>query len=145
MYRLALMIALLATATLAADVPEKAPGPRTKGKRYKWKAKNGLVYHYWVPKKYDPEKGANLTFILHGSNLDHRWGFRNNTPPGFRGDDILVSPDGTTFNGNRGYNFLGRPGDAKKLRELHKEFQQLFKVNATFLYGHSQGSFLSLD
>ena len=38
-----LVLALFATAVFAADVPEKEPGPRTKGKILAWKAKDGLI------------------------------------------------------------------------------------------------------
>ncbi len=138
-----LALALFATAVFAADVPEKEPGPRTKGKILAWKAKDGLIYHYYVPKKYDQKKGANLTLILHGSGMSHRWGFANNTPPGFRGDDIVVSPAGTTVIRGNG-EFLGNPKDAKRVHALQMELKQIFKINATFLYGHSQGSFFSL-
>ena len=138
-----LALALFATAAFAADPKAKEPGRKSKGKTHQWKAKDGLVYWYYIPKNYDPEKGANLTLILHGSNLKAGWGFWNHKAGEFRPDDIVVSPNGTTSNGSGGFNFLGQPKDAKRLNALHKELRQLFKINATFLYGHSQGSFFS--
>lgn len=140
---IAFCLAMMTAAAMGADVPEKEPGPRTKGKIYAWKAKDGQPYHYWVPKKYNPEKGANLTLILHGSGMPVGWGFANNTPPGFRGDDIVVSPAGTTpIRGNA--EFLGEKKDAKRVHALQMELKKIFKINATFLYGHSQGSFFAL-
>lgn len=139
-----LVLAILATAAFAADTKAKEPGRKSKGKTYQWQAKDGLVYWYYIPKKYDPEKGANLTLILHGSNLKAGWGFWNHKAGEFRPDDVVVSPDGTTPNGSGGFNFMGQPKDAKRLHALHKELKQLFRINATFLYGHSQGSFFSL-
>ena len=35
-----------------------------------------------VPKHYDPEKGANLTLVLHGNGLNHRWTFWNHVRTG---------------------------------------------------------------
>ncbi|MHC4952964.1 MAG: alpha/beta fold hydrolase [Planctomycetota bacterium] len=140
----AVFLLLIATSAWAGAVKRKEPGPKAKGKVYEWAATNGLVYYYYVPKKYDPAKGANLTFILHGSNGMRGWGFANCPAGKFRKDDIVVSPDGTTSNGRGGFNSLGRPEDAKRFRAVHKELKEIFKVNATYLYGHSQGSFFSL-
>jgi len=135
---------LLAAAAVAGDsFPHREPGPKAKGKVYEWTARNGLVYLYRVPRGYDPEEGACLTFILHGSNLDRRWGFWNHRQKTFRPDDLVVSPDGTTSNGRGGFNFLGKPMDAKRLRALHEDLTRVFNVKQTFLYGHSQGSFFS--
>jgi len=140
---------VLAAAVFAAPgalldtVKEKAPGPKAKGVIFQWKSKDGPVYHYRIPKNYSDEKGANLTFILHGSNLDRRWGFANHSYKTFRADDIVVSPDGTTSNGSGGFNFLNRGKDLKQLKKLHEELKKIFWIRATFLYGHSQGSFFS--
>jgi poly(3-hydroxybutyrate) depolymerase len=135
---------LAAVAPAKEDIKEKVPGERTKGKVYAWKSKDGLVYRYYIPKKFDPERGANLTVILHGSNLSAGWGFWNHKAGAFRPDDIIVSPDGTTPNGRGGHNFLGEKKDAKRLRALLGELKGMFKVRATYLYGHSQGSFFAL-
>jgi len=141
----AVLLALWGTppAVWAKGVPVKAPDVKRTGKVYEWTAKNGIVYQYRLPKGYDAKRGAGLTFILHGSNLDHRWGFANHNAKTFRPDDIVVSPDGTTSNGKGGFNTLGRPQDAKRFHAFHEELRALFKVNATYLYGHSQGSFFA--
>jgi predicted esterase len=141
---LLLAAALLAPAALADKPKSQEPGPKSKGKLCEWKSKDGLSYFYFVPKGYDADKGANLTFILHGSNLTGGWGFANHKAGEFRPDDIVVSPDGTTSNGKGGFNFLGEPDDAARFRALVEELKQAFKVRATFLYGHSQGSFFAL-
>jgi predicted esterase len=125
------------------DHPEKEPGPKTKGEVYTWKASDGLAYEYFVPKDYDPAKGANLLLMLHGSNLDRRWSFANHEAGKFRPDDVVVSPDGTTSNGKNGFNFLQSEKDLQRLHALHEELKKKFKVNATFVYGHSQGSFFT--
>jgi poly(3-hydroxybutyrate) depolymerase len=145
MRTLTLLAVALLSATALADKPKsQEPGPKAKGKLCEWKSKDGLEYVYFVPKGYDEGKGANLTFILHGSNLGRGWGFSNHRPGEFREDDVVVSPDGTTSNGRGGFNFLGEPKDAQRFRALLEELKQAFKVNCVFLYGHSQGSFFAL-
>ncbi|MGI9240260.1 MAG: hypothetical protein ACR2RV_05635, partial [Verrucomicrobiales bacterium] len=128
----------------AAPVKERDPADLSAGKVYGWQSEDGLAYHYRIPKTYDAEAGANLTFVLHGSNLSRTWGFANHDPDTFRPDDIVVCPDGTTPNGEGGFNFFGKGVDVERLHALHQQLQQLFKVNATFIYGHSQGSFFAL-
>ena len=127
----------------AADVKERAPGPKTTGAVFQWQSKGGVAYRYRIPKKYDATKGANLVVILHGSNLDRRWGFANHSAKKFRPGDIVLCPDGTTSNKNGGFNFLNARNDVKQVHALLDEWKAAFKINATFLYGHSQGSFFA--
>lgn len=138
-----LVLGLAPGQSSAKGIPEKAPDAKRTGKQYKWTSKNGMVYHYRLPKNYDAKSGANLTYILHGSNLTHGWGFANHSAKTFRPDDIVISPDGTTSNGKGRFNSLGRSGDAKKFHAFDKEMKSLFKVKNTYLYGHSQGSFFA--
>ena len=153
---LSLLLTLAALALLAApapsspiadpqskEPPSKEPGPKAKGKLYRWESGDGLAYEYRIPKDYDPEAGANLTFVLHGSNLSRRWTFWNHDVATFRPDDIVVSPDGTTPNGQGGFNFLQGKKDLERLHALHAELKETFNVTATYLYGHSQGAFFS--
>ena len=137
--------AVLPRAALADNEPiQKAPSPEVpRGKRLAWKSADGLAYEYVVPKDYDAKTGVNLTFILHGSNLDRRWGFANHEAGSFRADDFVVSPDGTTPNGKGGFNSLQSDKDLKRLHALHDELKKALKVRATFVYGHSQGSFFA--
>lgn len=145
MNRIAFTLVLLVCAAelSAADVKEKAPGRKTTGTVYEWKSKGGVAYRYRIPKKYNADKGANLVVILHGSNLDRRWGFANHSSKDFRPGDIVLCPDGTTSNGRGGLNFLNAKNDVKLVHELLEEWKAAFKINATFLYGHSQGSFFA--
>jgi poly(3-hydroxybutyrate) depolymerase len=137
------LVFALAVTGLAAQAAPKEPGPKSTGKVYEWKSQDGLRYHYYLPKTYDPDAEINLTFILHGSNVDRRWGFANHSAGTFRPDDLVVSPDGTTSNGKGGFNSLQGQADLKRLHALHEELKAAFKVRATYLYGHSQGSFFS--
>lgn len=145
-FEVILVLAVIVNSSaMSADIREREPDPaKAAGKVYEWHSKDGLAYHYFIPRDYDPEKGANLTFILHGSNLTRTWGFANHKAGEFRPNDIVVCPDGTTSNGQGGFNFMGKPEDAARLHALHEELGDLFRINATFLYGHSQGSFFAL-
>ncbi|MEM6673519.1 MAG: alpha/beta fold hydrolase [Planctomycetota bacterium] len=134
---------LLLLVTPGDEPPSKPPSPDVAGKVHRWESSDGLAFEYRVPKDYDAEVGANITFILHGSNLSRRWGFANHDAKTFRPDDIVVSPDGTTSNGNGGFNFLQGRDDLERLHALHDELRETFNVRATYLYGHSQGSFFS--
>lgn len=129
----------------AADLERKAPAPGEGGdKVWAWQAADGLVYAWRAPARYDARAGVNLTLILHGSNLTHQWGFANHPARTFRPDDLVVAPDGTTPNGNGGFNFLDSAKDSERLHALLEELKRVFKVRATFVYGHSQGSFFAL-
>lgn len=118
---------------------------KTTGKVYEWTSEGGVRYQYVIPRKYDAKVGAAMTVILHGSNLDRRWGFANHEAVEFRPQDIVISPDGTTPNGKGGFNFMGRGEDASKLTGLLDELRATLNVTAVYLYGHSQGSFFALD
>jgi poly(3-hydroxybutyrate) depolymerase len=147
----AILVSALVAASLGPSAPaapdderpQKDPATRPAGEVCAWKSADGLAYEYFVPKAYDPAKGANLLFILHGSNLNRHWGFWNHAAGEFRPDDVVVCPDGTTSNGQGGFNFLQNAKDLQRLHALHDELKKAFKVNATFVYGHSQGSFFS--
>lgn len=137
-------LTLSLTAGHAAAAPEREPGEKSKGKLYQWTGDSGLTFQYVVPRSYEPQAGATLTVILHGSGLDHRWGFANHKAGDFRSDDIVVSPDGTTPNSRGSFDFLGRPQDAEKFTAFLDEIRSTFNITAVYLYGHSQGSFFAL-
>ncbi len=127
---------------IVGDNPELDPREGKKGKVYKWKSADGLPYEYYVPKGYDPEKGANITVVLHGNNLNHRWTFWNHKAGEFRADDIVISPDGTTVLQRTGNpEFLGNKADTDRMHAFLTEMKDVWSVRQTFLYGHSQGSF----
>lgn len=131
----------------AADtVQQKAPDAKDASKKvFEWKSKDGVGFSWRGPKKYDAAKGVGLTFILHGSNLTHAWGFANHNPNTFRPDDIVVCPDGTSPSGQGSFNFLEGPDDTKKFHALVEELKAACKIRGVYLYGHSQGSFFALQ
>ena len=103
-------------------------------------AENGLRYTWVLPEDYDPEVPRNLTVICHGTGLDYRWGHWNNKPGVFRPDDIVVSVDGPTPNGDSRL-FTGEKKDAEAVRDFLHELREAFSIDRAFLYGHSQGGF----
>jgi poly(3-hydroxybutyrate) depolymerase len=140
---LAAALAIAGDARCEEAHPSKAPDPSAVGQIYTWKSGDGLEYEYYVPKDYDARRGANLLLILHGSNLDRRWGFANHAAGVFRPDDVIVCPDGTTSNKQGGFNFMRDDKDVKRVHALQEELKKTFKIRATYVYGHSQGSFFS--
>jgi len=131
---------LVAGPARAGETPEREPGPKSTGKVYAWTSRGGLRYEYFIPKDYDPEKGANLTFICHGTGLDRRWGFANHSAGEFRPDDIVVSADGPTEVPNARL-YANSPKDLETLHALQEELRAAFRIRQVFLYGHSQGAF----
>src|SRR5262245_50644318 len=113
------MIALALCLVLAfEDPPQRVPDAEaTPLKVFMNTAKaTGLRYTWVVPKGYDDRNPRNLSVILHGTGLDYRWGHWNNKPGIFRPDDIVVSADGTSPDGETRL-FLGQPKDAKLFHE----------------------------
>lgn len=142
--RLCLLAALLASVTAptrAEDWQRRAPAADAPAHTvFTWTSRGELGFAWCLPQGYDPAKPRNLTVILHGTGLDHRWGFWNNKPGHFRPDDVVVSVDGPTPDGEARL-FLGDEKNAKAFREFLKELRASFSVDRIFLYGHSQGGF----
>jgi predicted esterase len=132
----------LAVAAWVGDHEQRAPSDKVRGEVLAWKWADDLPYEYIVPKSYDPKVGANLVLVLHGNGLTYQWTFLNHEAGRFRADDIVVSPEGTTWMANmKSHEFMAGKENADKLHELIAALQKVFHVRATFLYGHSQGSF----
>jgi predicted esterase len=112
-------------------------------KPFAWTSKNGLRYVWWLPKGYDAKTPRNATVILHGTGLDYRWGFWNNKPGVLRPDDIVLSVDGTSPDGNTRL-FLGEKKDADAFDAFLVEVRAMFSIDRIFLYGHSQGGFFTV-
>jgi predicted esterase len=106
-------------------------------------SKNGLRFIWWLPKEYDAKKPRNMTVILHGTGLDYRWGLWNNKPGIMRPDDIVVSVDGPTPDGQNRL-FLGEKKDADAFDAFLSEMRASFAIDRIFLYGHSQGGFFTV-
>lgn len=109
-------------------------------KIYAWNSKGDLRFTWWLPPNYEPKTPRNMTVILHGTGLDYRWGHLNNKPEIFRPDDIVISVDGTSKDGEARV-FLGDKKDVDAFQAFLVEMRQTFAVDHIFLYGHSQGGF----
>jgi len=146
--RSTLLLAALAAAPAAraGEVESREPSEKNRGAVYSWKWADNLPYEYYVPKEYDPKVGANLVLVLHGNGLDYRWTFANHDAGKFRRDDIVVSPEGTTYSESmKTHEFFAGKENVDKLHELVAALKKTFKVRQTFLYGHSQGSFFVFE
>src|SRR5438552_11523363 len=129
----ALVAALFAGASAGAapqpNFPAKALDPKANAAEiYEGKSADGLLYLWRAPKHYDASKGVGVTFILHGSGSNRGWGFANHSKESFRLDDLVISPDGTSSNGE----FMGDPKDAKRLHALLEEVKKAFKVRGVY-------------
>ena len=102
--------------SFAGDEPERrAPAAAAPAlKPFAWTSKNALRFIWWLPKDYDPKVPRNMTVILHGTGLDYRWGLWNNKPGIMRPDDVVISVDGPSPDGQSRL-FLGE----KKLEETN--------------------------
>jgi predicted esterase len=141
--RVALILAApFSSSSLAAgDIEKRSPAPDAPA--HKWfqsTSKAGLNYAWHVPKDYDGKTPRNLTLILHGTGLDWQWGPANNPVDVFRPDDIVVSVDGTSPNGDSRL-FLDQKKDFDAFADFVGEMKTAFAVSGIFLYGHSQGGF----
>lgn len=143
--RFALCVLALVTLVLAAraaDLPEKSPSADAKAHTwFQSTSKAGLRYAWLVPEDYDGRSKRDLTVILHGTGLDHRWGPANHPAGVMRPDDVLVSVDGTSPGPNDSRLFLGEKKDAAAFEAFLAEMRAAFAVERVFLYGHSQGGF----
>jgi len=136
-----IVAAVLAHAASFDDPERRAPDPKARAHAlYAWTSEGGLRYTWCLPEGYDPAQPRNLTVICHGTGLDYRWGTLNNLPGVFRPDDVVVSVDGPTPDGQARL-FLGEPKDAQAMRAFLGEMRKQFAVDRVFLYGHSQGGF----
>ena len=143
---LAALAAAAGPAARAGEVEPREPSEKNRGALYSWKWADNLPYEYYVPKEYDPKVGANLVLVLHGNGLDYRWTFFNHEAGKFRRDDIVVSPEGTTYSqAMKTHEFFAGKENVDKLHELIAALKKTFKVRQTFLYGHSQGSFFVFE
>jgi len=110
---------------------------------YRWKSANGLRYTWLLPEGYEPGVARDVTVILHGTGLDYRWGHWNNPTGIFRPDDIVLSVDGPTPNGDSRL-FMGEKPDAEAFKQFLDEMREVFAIDGLFLYGHSQGGFFTI-
>ena len=115
------------------------------GKTLEWKSAEGKPYWYRLPKKLADGKPRALTLMLHGTGLKWGWAFWNYpiANGGFRGDDIVVAPEGMTPGGGDTFNFVQDKKDGDHIAGLIAWFKKKFTIDRVYLYGHSQGAFFA--
>ncbi|MFK7742002.1 MAG: alpha/beta hydrolase [Planctomycetota bacterium] len=133
-----------AAAQKLGSVPKVAPtAAAAAGEVLEWTSDAGRPYWYRLPKKRNGKPA--LVIMLHGTGGNHGWSFWN-YPIGngtFRGEDIVVSPDGCTPGQGNTFNFVQNVKDRDQLVQIIKTFRQAFEIGKVYLYGHSQGAFFS--
>lgn len=135
-----ILAAALLACVSAADPEERAPGPKSTGTVFQWRTEDGLAYEYRMPDAYDAERGVDIVLVLHGANLDRRFGFAHHPPAEFRPADLVICPEGTTPNGAGGFNFRFADKDLARIKDLHYEIRAAVNLRRTYVYGHGQGA-----
>ena len=139
-----MLVAFGSHALAREDPPELEPSASAEsGVVYRTESAGRLRYTWLLPADYDPEAPCDVTVILHGTGLDYRWGHWNNPLGIFRPQDIVISVDGTSPDGESRL-FLGEKKDAQAFHEFLEELRERFAVDDLFLYGHSQGGFFAI-
>ncbi|HEV8112183.1 MAG TPA: alpha/beta hydrolase [Planctomycetota bacterium] len=148
------VLAVLASVGLAVVAAPRAPVDEPVGKppdsmatpltAFAWKSVNGLRYVWWLPKGYDPAAPRNMTVICHGVRLDYRWGYWNFKPGLFRPDDVVISVDGPSPDGEDRL-FSKDKKDFDAFAAFLTEMKRTFSVDRILLYGHGQGGLFALS
>ena len=142
-----LTLAFLALATTShAELPDAKADPAgnpPKGEVVEWTSPTGQPYWYRLPKKISQSKPPNLVFMLHGTGMPWGWAFFNYPIANgqFRGDDIMVAPEGMTPGHGETFNFVQGKTDGDQILALIKLFRKHYPIGRIYLYGHSQGAF----
>jgi len=142
------LLALLSPGKLGAqkigEVERVSPSlDAPRGRVLEWTSAEGQEFWYRLPHKIDRNNAPNLVFMLHGTGLNHGWSFWN-YPIGngrFRGNDIVISPDGLTPGQGDTFNFVQNKKDGDQISGLIRQFRGKFPIGKIYLYGHSQGAF----
>jgi predicted esterase len=110
-----------------------------------WTSDAERPYWYRLPKDIDSKRPPALIFLLHGTGMNHGWGFWNYGVAGgsFRPKDIVVSPEGVTDGAGGTFNFVQGKKDGDQILNLIQTFKKAFPIGNVYLYGHSQGAFFT--
>ncbi len=141
--------ALLAwTVALADDKPPPRVEPSLAaplGEVLEWTSAEGKPYGYRLPRRIDPQKPPNLLFMLHGTGLKWGWAFWNYPIAGgrFRGNDIVIAPEGMTPGQGDTFNFIQGKADGQQIAGLIGALKKAFPIAKVYVYGHSQGAFFA--
>lgn len=123
----------------------KSPADVKPGQTRVLAGEGGMTWLLRVPKSYDAKKGARLVVWMHGSNMNGRAYVGSFEAKHWCDDDLLLCPNGETTAdaAKHVHNFteLSGPLVADAVRATKKAF----RVTATYVGGHSQGAFLTLN
>ncbi|MCA8961848.1 MAG: hypothetical protein KDC38_15090, partial [Planctomycetes bacterium] len=133
-----------ARAQKLGEVQRAAPtldAPR--GQALEWTSAEEKTYWYRLPREISAKQRPDLIFMLHGTGLNWGWSFWNYPIANgrFRGNDIIVSPEGMTPGQGDTFNFTQNKRDGDQIAGLIREFRSRFPIDKVYIYGHSQGAF----
>jgi predicted esterase len=145
-----MLVSCAAAAAIAAQDPPRTPRAEPSpdvpgGKVLEWTSAENKPYWYRVPKRIDRSKPPNLLLMLHGTGLKWGWAFWNYpiAEGTFRGNDIVVAPEGMTDGGSGTFNFTQSKADSDHVAGIIAFFKKKLPVGKVYLYGHSQGAFFA--
>ncbi len=150
--KLVVLVALLSAVPGIAPAAEEKPTPRAEpslqaplGQVLEWTSPRGKPYWYRLPRRLGSKQPANLLLMLHGTGLKWGWAFWNYPIAGgaFRGEDIVVAPEGMTPGQGETFNFVQGEPDGDHIAEMIGLFKKQFPIAKVYVYGHSQGAFFA--
>ena len=136
---------------LAAGADEKPP-PRVEpspqaplGQVLEWTSAPDKPFWYRLPRRLDPKKPPRLVLMLHGTGLKWGWAFWNYpiAAGSFRGEDVVVAPEGMTPGQGDTFNFIQGKADGDHIAGLIVYLKQQLPISKVYIYGHSQGAFFA--
>ena len=133
-----------ASAQKYGEVDKVAPSmDAPQGQTLEWTSTEGKSYWYRLPRQINRKKPPNLVLMLHGTGLTWGWAFWNYpiARGGFRGNDIVIAPEGMTPGGGDSFNFIQGKSDGDHIAGLIRHFKSKFPIDKVYVYGHSQGAF----
>lgn len=142
------LFALAASSRAARAAADELPGkpPNTSAPAHQpcaWNSKRDLRFVWWLPEKFEPHTQRTMTVILHGRGFDYRWGWKNQPVDVFRTDDVVISVDGTSADGDHRW-FSSEKKDADAFQTFLVEVTNTFGVERVLLYGHVEGGTFAL-
>jgi predicted esterase len=139
--------AIASWTTLAQDPPPRVEPSSSAplGKVLEWTSAEGKPYWYRLPRKLEATRPPNLLLMLHGTGLAWGWAFWNYpiSDGTFRGDDVVVAPEGMADGGGGTFNFVQGKPDREHVAGLIRDFKKRLPIGRVYLYGHSQGAFFA--
>jgi len=141
-----IVVAGAAAAGAEEPPPRVEPSPAAPlGQVLEWTSAAGKPYWYRLPRRLDRQRPPGLVLMLHGTGLKWGWAFWNYpiAAGSFRGEDIVVAPEGMTPGQGDTFNFIQGKADGDHIADLIASFKRALPVGRVYIYGHSQGAFFA--